>query len=87
MCIVRIETEPTPEGRLAAVARAEIYRHIKMQRIYPPDFADLRSALSIPVKAEILTAKLEEARLKPSNSVRVLELISQLQELDFESIR
>jgi hypothetical protein len=86
MCIVvRIDTEPTPEGRLAAVARAEIYRHIRMQRVYPPDFADLKAALEIPVKAEILNAKLEEARLKPDNNTRVLELLRQLQELVYLS--
>jgi hypothetical protein len=86
MCIVRIDTEPTPEGRLAAVARAEIYRHIRMRRAYPPDFADLKEALEIPVKAEILSARIEEAQLKPANNVRISELIRQMQELVVKSL-
>jgi hypothetical protein len=88
MSSYRIELETTPEGRIAAVARAEIYRHFKMvNRPYPPDFEDFRSALEIPVKAEILNAKLEEARLKPDNNARVMELTVQLRELIFLSIR
>lgn len=83
----RIEDEPTPEGRLAAVVRAECYRNIKMDRKYPPDYADLLHALEIPVKTEILAAKLEEAQLKPCNSARVLELIRQMQELFIHFIR
>jgi hypothetical protein len=83
----RFEDEPTPEGRLAAVARAEMYRHIRMWRAHPPDYADILAALEIPVKTEILAAKLEEAQLKPCNSARVLELIRQMQELVVQSIR
>ena len=87
MCIVRIDTEPTPEGRLAAVARAEFYRHFrKIGRPFPPDFADLKDAMEIPVKAEILTARIEEAQLKPGNGARVLELIKQMQELVVQSL-
>jgi hypothetical protein len=78
--------EPTPEGRLAAVVRALRLRHIQMHREHPPDYADLREALEIPVKTEILAARLEEAQLKPANGARVFELIRQMQELLVKSV-
>jgi hypothetical protein len=73
--------EPTPAGRLVAVARAEVYRHFTTGRRYPPDYADLLGVLERPVEIEILAAKLEEARLKPANGPRVKELLTQLANL------
>jgi hypothetical protein len=70
--------EPTPEGRIAAVAREEIYRTFRLKRTFPPDYADFRAAVEAAVRMEILAAKLEEAQLKPANDARVKELLGQL---------
>ena len=80
--------EATPEGRLAAIARAECYRKFDsvqsrrpIRREYPPDFADLFAVFEMPVKEFILEAKLEEARLKPANQARIKQLLEELGEL------
>jgi hypothetical protein len=73
--------EPTPTGRLATMARAEAYRHFEMGRKYPPDFADFYDVLQPLVEIEILSAKLNEARLKPANEARIKELLKQLAEI------
>jgi hypothetical protein len=79
--IYRLEMEETPHGRLAIVIRYEIYKHFDKGRKYPPDYADLRDAIEVPLRAEILAARLEEARLTPGNTPRVLELTGELQQM------
>jgi hypothetical protein len=79
--------EETPHGRLAAVIRAEIYKHFDKGRKYPPDFADIRDAIELPMRAELTAARLEEARLAPGNSPRVLALIQELQMMVVNSVR
>ena len=73
--------EPTPRGRLAAIMRATIYRYYDFGRKYPPDYADFETDIDNQVTFEILTAKLEEAKLKPANEPRVRELITKLAQL------
>ena len=77
----RLEMEQTPEGRLATVVREQIYRYVNLGRKYPLDFADLREALEVPVRMEILSAKLEEARLNANNGARVFELLLEISQL------
>ena len=81
MSNLRTTMEPTPRGRLAARMREEIYRHFNIGRKYPPDYADFESAIDAQVNFELLTAKLEEARLKPANDRRIKQLITQLAEM------
>ena len=78
---IRVEMEPTPRGRLAAIMREEIYIHFSSGRRYPPDYADFEAAISNQVAFEILTAKLEEARLKPANGARIEKLLEELGKL------
>jgi len=73
---IRTICEPTPEGRLAAVARDEMFRQLDAKRL--PDYADFRCALEQQVKIEILQARLDEARLKPNHARREKELLGQL---------
>jgi hypothetical protein len=75
---IRTLQEPTPEGRLAAVVRDEMMRHIDARRPHLADYADFRDALRRQVQIEILHAKIEEARLKPRNDVRIRELMGEL---------
>jgi hypothetical protein len=68
--------ELTPEGRLAAVARDEMFRQLDAKRL--PDYADFRCAFERYVKIELLQARLAEARLKPTNARREKELLGEL---------
>lgn len=68
--------EPSPEGRLAALVRDEMFRHLDAGRT--PDYADFRCAMERQVKIEILQARLAEARLKPNNQRREQQLLGQL---------
>lgn len=79
--------EETPHGRLAVVVRYEIYKHFDKGKKYPPDYADIRDAIEVPMRAELIAARLEEARLVPNNTPRVIALIGQLQEMVVSSIR
>ena len=72
--------ESTPEGRVAGVAREAIYKNFASGRRYPPDYADFLAAVERVVRIEILSARLEEARLKPANDARIKELLTQLAE-------
>lgn len=63
------------EGRLAAVAVGEMFRHLDARRI--PDYADFRAAFHEPLRIEILTARLSEAQLA-KNETRVHELLVEL---------
>ena len=73
---IRTLLEPSPEGRLAAVAIDEMFRHLDADRV--PDYADFRSALRRQVKIEILQARIAEARLKPNNRRREKQLLGEL---------
>ena len=73
---IRTIEEPTPEGRLASVVRDEMYRQLDAKRV--PDYADFRAALSRFVKIELLMARLDEAKLKPNNDLRVKQLYGEL---------
>lgn len=78
----RIEMELTPHGRLAVIARAEIYKHYDTTgtpRL--PDYADLREALEAQTSMELLNARLAEARMKPANEDRIKVLLVELGEL------
>jgi hypothetical protein len=48
---------------------------------YAPDYADFHEAFTVPAKKEWLAAKLEEARLKPANEVRIRQLLKELADL------
>jgi hypothetical protein len=82
------EDEPTTAAWLASVARDELYRQFsKLRRVYPPDYADLVVVFELPAKKIELTAKLEEARLKPANEARIKELLTELGNLARSSVR
>jgi len=76
---IRTLREPTPEGRLAAVAMDEIVRQRRakpFERLV--DYADLRQAMQKQVRLEILQAQLEEAGRKPRNEKRVSEILGEI---------
>lgn len=73
----RIDSEATPEGRLAAVARSLALRLAKDKR--EPDYADYRDALRPFVQRELILARIEEAR--KAHGVR---LTNRIQELTME---
>jgi hypothetical protein len=77
---IRTLQEPTPEGRLAAVVRDEMMRHLDAKPPRLPDYADFREALtrSRQVQIEILHGQLQEARRKPRNDARVRELMGEI---------
>ena len=75
--------ESTACGRLAAVVRAELYRHFDMNAfVYRlPDYADLRAAMDLHVEAELTNARMEEATLTPNNEARVRQLFAELMDI------
>lgn len=63
---MREERETSPEGRIAAVARVAMIRVASLRKQLPanferflPDYADLREALRLPLRRELLIAELE----------------------------
>lgn len=68
--------EPTPTGRLAAVVRETLYRQYDTNSL--PDYADLRQAMDLHVEAELLAARIDEARLSVNNSERIATLWCEL---------
>ena len=80
----RIHHDETPEGRIAAVARALcIQMEKKLQR--EPDYADFRDVLRPFLQRELLNVRVDEAR-KTSGlalTARVKELAEELQALRF----
>ena len=80
---MNMKGEPTPEGRLAVIARLEMYR-VKNRFGHEPDIADLRSAMARQMSIELILARLEEAQLKPRNDERVHELIRELARLEMK---
>jgi hypothetical protein len=72
------ELEETPAGRVAAFVREWLYTdwppHL---RNLPPDYADLREAISYIVDRELLLARIEEAR-GMGNRPRMLMLATDL---------
>jgi len=75
---LRIDYEPTPEGRLAVVARIAMTHVMEAHR--EPDYADFRDALKPFVERELILARIDEARkasgLRLTN--RVAELAKEL---------
>jgi hypothetical protein len=66
---IRVNYEPTPLGRLAAVARTVVdeHRDLSDRLCRPdlafPDYADFRARMNLYVKRELLIARMKEARL------------------------
>ena len=77
---IRQKNESTVEGRLAAICRLAMFRIVNRHH-HLPDYADFRDVLRRPIQIEILTAQLEEARLKPANDIRIRQLLDLLAEL------
>lgn len=76
---IRTLREPTPEGRLAAVAVEEMFHHLDAKpHSRLPDYADFRGAFFKQVRIELLKAKIEEACRAPRNEARVRELTGEL---------
>lgn len=79
---IRVLEEPTPEGRLAAIARDEMHRVLALRggaggsRL--PDYADFREAMKRQVALEILQARIDEAKRTPGNDRRVRQLVGRL---------
>jgi hypothetical protein len=69
--VSRIELEPTPEGRIAAVTVKTI-RHFARVHRRLPDIADLRDDLRVHVVREIMLGKLEGLRVRRENSDEVI---------------
>lgn len=71
----RVHDDPTPAGRLAAVATS---LSIKMAKTadFHPDYADFKEAFAPYVKRELLLARIDEARL--SHSVMMTERVKAL---------
>jgi hypothetical protein len=85
----RVHLEETPEGRLAAVARAlafEIEERYAQTGSGPaePDYADYREALRPYILRELLLARIDEARKSISLHLtgRVRELAAELAEIE-----
>lgn len=85
----RIHSDPTPEGRLAAVCRSlmtQMEARYRKTRVGPsePDCADFREALRPYVKRELLLARIEEARISAGVllTARVQELANELYAID-----
>lgn len=57
----RIENEPTPEGRIAAVA-VTLIREMRKKFSRPPDYADMRDAIRAQVRKELTRARVAEAK-------------------------
>lgn len=76
---IRTLREPTPEGRLAAVAVEEMFRHLDAKP-FPrlPDYADFREVFRKQIAIEILQEQIKEAKLKPKNEARIRELEGEL---------
>jgi hypothetical protein len=86
---IRVNYEPTPLGRLAAVARTVVDEHRDLSdRLCRPDLAfpdcaDFRDRMNLYVKRELLLARMEEARLHnwPGAALRIAALEWQLTEV------
>lgn len=78
----RIEREPTPEGRLAAVAKTIMLRAVEEKR--ECDYADFRDALRPFVERELVLARIDEARKSAGERLtdRVGELAMELIEVN-----
>jgi len=78
----RIEHEPTPEGRLAAVAKTIMLRTAEAKR--ECDYADFRDALRPFVERELILARIDEARKAAGERLtdRVGELAMELIEVN-----
>ncbi|MGH9727122.1 MAG: hypothetical protein ACRD4V_00845, partial [Candidatus Acidiferrales bacterium] len=82
---------PTPEARIAAVARSLVISMGAKFRAAggigtggEPDYADFRAALAPYVKLEIVKARIDEARLSAGRHLtsRVRELSGELAEIE-----
>jgi hypothetical protein len=85
----RTDSEDTPEGRIAAVARSLAMKMaIKFERTgkgwREPDYADYRAALAPYLRRELLLARIDEARKTSSTALttRMKELAGELFECD-----
>jgi hypothetical protein len=83
------EHENTPEGRIAAVARAlvlEMWETHVNKRFGPekPDMVDFREAFRPFIKRELLMARIEEARTLSGRALtgRIKELAAELEEVN-----
>jgi hypothetical protein len=76
-----LKGEPTPEGRLAAIARVVMYR-VRGRFGHDPDLADFREGMARQMEIELLIARLEEAQLKPRNEARIRELVKEIAHLE-----
>jgi hypothetical protein len=79
----RKNTEASPEGRLAAVARTLVMK-MQNQKQGEPDYADFRDALRPYVEREMLLARITEARHVASDclTARVKQLAAELLEVN-----
>jgi hypothetical protein len=84
MSNARISGESTPEGRIAAIARVEMFRTVeRFNRL--PDYADFREAIRKQVQTEILLAQISEAKLTARNDARIDELVGLLADVAIRS--
>lgn len=74
----RVVREPSPEGRLAAVARTLTIR--LRERGKEPDYADYRDAFRPFIRRELILARIEEARhdMGQALTARARELAAEL---------
>ena len=80
----RSKHEPTPAGRLAALARA-IVEHFAKLFGRAPDIADFREEMKHAVERELILARLEELRLPAwQRDERRRELVRRLMEFEIE---
>lgn len=78
---IREALDPTPEGRIAAAVRVELFR-LAERRGLPqnftrclPDYADIRDAIAAIVRCAILEAELVGVIIAPENRARRQEEI------------
>lgn len=79
----RIASEPTPEGRLAALAFS-IGVQMRDHEKKDPDYADFRDAMRPFVKRELILARLEDLRQTTGATLtlRTAELAKELLDLN-----
>ena len=77
------DTEDTPAGRIAAVAKSLCMQMEKTNK--EPDYADFKEVLAPFIEYELISARVEEVRTVCGRMItaRVMELAVQLRDLKF----